>query len=412
MPEVLHAPDPARLRRLALQRQGLLRTEPFGRGRGAVLRAIERLGYVQIDTIAVVERAHHHVLRSRVPNYQPAQLDALVAAGKVFEYWYHAAAYLPMRDYRFALPRMAAMRAGRERWQRSRDQKLMRYVLDRIRAEGPLLARDFAGPRPAGAAGWWNWKPAKQALEQLFMQGDLMAIRREGFQKRYELTERALPAEVDTRMPDMAEQASHLLDNTLRAHGFTDAKSITHLRPGTPLREAVKAELAEREAAGTLRRIRLPNGAAAWLDAALETVRTPRAEPQVRLLSPFDNAVILRHRGQAVFDFDYQIECYLPAERRRYGYFSLPMLMGADFVGRADCKADRARRVLTVRQLVLEPAVAAGDRIEQLADALADGLQGFAAFNGCDTVALHRVHPARLAEALAARLAAPQDVSP
>jgi len=398
-----HAPDPARLRRLALDRQGLLRAAPFGRGRGAVLRAIEHLGYVQIDSIAVVERAHHHVLRSRVPNYRPAHLDALVSAGEVFEYWYHAAAYLPMSDYRFALPRMAAMRAGRERWLRSRDQRLMRYVLDRIRAEGPLLARDFAGPRPAGAAGWWNWKPTKQALEQLFMQGDLMAVRREGFQKRYELTERVLPAHVDTRMPSLAEQAKHLVDNALRAHGFADAKSITHLRRGTPLREAVKTELAEREAAGRVQRIRLPNGTAAWLDAELTAVRTPRAGTQARLLSPFDNAVILRHRGQAVFDFDYQIECYLPAEQRRYGYFSLPLLLGAHFIGRADCKADRARRVLRVHHLALEPAAAGADR-ERFADALAPALQAFADCNGCDRIAVHRVRPAALAAALVQRL--------
>ena len=192
---------PGKLRRIALDRQGLLKREPFGRGKRATLKAIEQLGYVQIDTISVVERAHNHVLRARVPNYENHHIDKLQREGRIFEYWFHAAAYLPMRDFRFALPRMHAMRSGEERWLRSRDQKLMREVLATVRETGPLKARDFEDTR-RGRGGWWDWKPAKSALEQLFMQGDLMVTGREGFQKIYDLTERVLPADTDMRTPD------------------------------------------------------------------------------------------------------------------------------------------------------------------------------------------------------------------
>jgi hypothetical protein len=225
-----------KLRRIALDRQGLLKTDCFGRGKRATLRAIEQLGYVQIDTISVVERAHHHVLWSRVPNYQPKFLDQLVAERKVFEYWFHAAAWLPMSDYRFALPRMAQIN-GERSWFEGIDRKLMHEILVRIEAEGPLRARDFEDTR-ASSTGWWDWKPAKQALEQLFMQGELMVSGREGFQKRYDLPERVLPDTVDTRMPTMDEYASHLIETTLRAHGFASIKSMTYLRKGKQIGRA------------------------------------------------------------------------------------------------------------------------------------------------------------------------------
>ena len=153
-----------RLRRIALDCQGLLRTEAFGRGRAATLRAIEQLGYIQIDTISVVERAHHHVLWSRVPNYRADFLDRLMQDRQIFEYWFHAAAWLPMRDYRYALPRMEQMNGDRS-WFPSSDPKLLRDILRRIETEGPQRARDFEDTRRSGS-GWWDWKPAKQALEQ------------------------------------------------------------------------------------------------------------------------------------------------------------------------------------------------------------------------------------------------------
>ena len=193
--------DLQRLRRLALGARGLLHKRPFGQGLPAARRAIAHLGYVQIDTISVVERAHHHVLQARVPGYQPKMLDQLLHKREVFEYWSHAAAFLPMEDFRYSLPYKHAIKSGQQHWFKSPDQKLMQNLLDRIRVDGPLRSRDLESPRKKGV-GWWDWKPAKKALEQLYMQGDLMVSDREGFQKAYDLTERVLPAEVDASMPN------------------------------------------------------------------------------------------------------------------------------------------------------------------------------------------------------------------
>ncbi len=366
-----------KLRRIALEQQGLLKAGHFGRGKNATLRAVEQLGYVQIDTISVVERAHHHVLWSRVPNYRPAFLDQLVHERKLFEYWSHAAAWLPMSEYRFALPRMRKRNGDRD-WFDHSNRKLQREILKRIEIEGPLRARDFVDPAHR-SDGWWEWKPAKQALEQLFMQGELMVSGRDGFQKRYDLPERVLPDWVDTREPDLSEFAAHLIDNTLRAHGFASLVSMTYLRKGQQLRKAVKNELESRIEQALLVRVKLDKGTEIYIDPDLLEIRAPRSSARVSILSPFDNCIIQRQRGREVFDFDYQIECYLPAAKREYGYFCLPLLYRDRLVGRIDCKAHRKRGQLEIRSTHIEKKVdAAFDA------ALEQSLESFAAFNGCD----------------------------
>lgn len=369
----------SKLRRIALDRQGLLKSNSFGRGKKAVLRAIEHLGYVQIDTISVVARAHHHVLWSRVGNYRPEFLDQLVSERKLFEYWSHAAAWLPMSDYRFALPRMRKLNGERD-WFPECDRKLQREILRRIETEGPMRARDFADPDHR-SDGWWEWKPAKQALEQLFMQGELMISAREGFQKLYDLPQRVLPDWVDTRQPDMDEFAAHLIDSNLRAHGFASLVSMTYLRKGQALRAAVKRQLDARIEAESLTMVKLKNAATLYIDPELLDSRAPRCSAQLHILSPFDNAVIQRQRGRELFDFDYQIECYLPESRREFGYFCLPLLYRDRFVGRVDCKAHRAMRMLEIKSLHLEQRVD-----DAFSDIFQREMSSFAAFNGCDQI--------------------------
>jgi len=366
----------AKLRRIALNQQGLLKAEFFGRGKRATLRAIEQLGYVQIDTISVVERAHHHVLWSRVPNYRPKFLDQLVKQRLVFEYWFHAAAWLPMTDYRFALPRMATMN-GERNWFELSDRKLTDSILRRIESEGPLRARDFADTREVNN-GWWDWKPAKQALEQLFMRGELMVSGREGFQKVYDLSERVLPDWVDRSMPSLDDYASHLVDTTLRAHGFATLVSMIYLRKGKQLRDAVKQQLLQRLEANLLTTVDLGDNNPLYIDPELLESRAPRSSTQVRILSPFDNAVIQRQRGREIFAFDYQIECYVPAPLRQFGYFCLPIMYRDRLIGRIDCKAHRNDNLLEIRSLYIEQKVGT-DFIELLCQAL----RSFAAFNNC-----------------------------
>lgn len=368
-----------KLRRIALNQQGLLKTDSFGRGKAATLRAIEHLGYVQIDTISVVERAHHHVLWSRVSNYQPKFLDQLVRQRNLFEYWYHAASWLPMRDFRFALPRMAQTN-GERNWFKSSDRKLISHILKRVREEGPLRARDFEDTGK-GKKQWWDWKPAKQALEQLFMQGELMVSGRAGFQKVYDLRERVLPDWVDTRQPAMSEYASYLVDTTLRAHGFATLKSICYLRKGQALREAVREQLQLRIDTGSITTIALNDNSLVYADAGLLETRAPRSNAVVRILSPFDNAVIQRERGRDLFDFDYQIECYLPQPKRQFGYYCLPVLYRDRFVGRVDCKAHRSEKRLEIKALHIEHEVD-----DEFADAFNHSVLAFSLFNGCHEI--------------------------
>lgn len=380
----------ARLRRLALRAQGLAGRRRFGTGRNGVERALARIGYAQIDTISVVARAHHHVLFSRVERYDEDMLNALVRRRRAFEYWRHAAAYMPMADFRFALPMMRGIASGELKWVRSRDRKLRARVLARIREEGPLSARDFEDPR-ASREGWWDWKPAKRALEQLFMEGELTSVERQGFQKRYELMERFLPAGIDTREPTAGEYADHVIDLALRAHAFATRKTITYLCRDARLRRAVAARIAERARAGELETRAGPRGEPIHaLPGALDrSVAAP--PPRVRLLSPFDNTVIQRDRCADVFGFDYTIECYVPEAKRQYGYYVLPVLMGDRFVARLDAKAHRAERRFEIRALFLEE----GAPPDGFFDAFAAEARDYARFTGCDEVTVGAVTPGR-----------------
>jgi len=381
---------PATAPRIALGAQGLIDAAPFGRGLPGTERALTHLGYVQIDTIAVVARAHHHTLWTRVPGFRPEHLDALIERRRAFEYWSHAAAYLPMAHYRFALPRMNAVRAGQIHWIRHPDRALMARIVDQIRAEGPLRARDFeVAPRGQGN-GWWNWKPAKEALEQLFIQGDLMVSRRDGVEKVYDLPERVLPRHVDTRAPDLVEWAEHLIDTTLQAHAFAAPANFTYLRRGPELRTAVKNVLTQRVGEGRLTALTLPSGPVVYADPEVLDRRPRRPPPRVRLLSPFDNSIIDRKRTQHVHGFDYQIECYVKPSNRKYGYYCLPILYRDRLVGRLDAKADRAKRRFLVHDLHIERTI--GDR-ESFLPALAHAVGDYARFNGCADIAIARVSP-------------------
>ena len=398
--EIKRGRDLARLRRFALGAQGLLQSAPFGRGLSGARKAIDHVGYVQIDTISVVARAHHHVFRSRVPNFEPQMTNRLLQDRSVFEYWSHAAAFLPMQDYRFSFPYKQAIKRGKRHWYRTRDRRLMRDLLRRIERDGALRSRDVEQAR-GNAAGWWDWKPAKRALEQLYMQGDLMISSREGFQKSYDLPERVLPGGIDTSLPTVTESAERLVDQQLRCHAVVSLKGITYLRRSAELRTAVKVVVAQKIAGGEIDRIQAA-GETYLCIAGLLDRSTPRVADRLRILSPFDNAVIQRERLRSIFAYDYQIECYVPQAQREYGYFCLPLLYRDRFVGRVDCKAHRKRRHLELRALhFCEHPFEESALVAAFAAAAAE----FAVFQECDTVALTAVTPAHLRRQLALALA-------
>lgn len=375
--------DPHRLRRLVLKRQALSQREPFGRGPGATRRAVEHLGYVQIDSINVVDRAHHHVLASRNADHCADFVRQQIRNRTLFEYWFHAAALLPIDDYRFALPRMQQSEIKLRRNLSAKDRRLERYLLDRIRAEGPLAAKDFEGQ--GGGGGWWDWKPAKRGLERLFFCGELMVHDRQGFQKQFDLRERVLPAKLNLTPPDATAEAEHLINHALRTLGYVALAEATYLRRSAPLRAAVKTLLDAAVEAGTLRPLRWPDGRPLWVDAAAYAGRRPLAPGGARILSPFDNLIIQRRRLKDLFNFDYQLECYLPAAQRTYGYFTLPVLVGETLLLRLDAKAHRAEARLEIRALHFERSPTAPEL-----GAIAHALAQFAARHRCPTLRLPR----------------------
>jgi uncharacterized protein len=373
------------IRKLALHAQGLDKTLPFGQGKSGLQKCIEQLGYIQIDTISVIKRAHHHTCWTRVPDYQDTFLDDLQKAKLIFEYWAHAAAYLPMQDYRYCLPRMQAIAGGEKHWHQP-QHKLMQHVLDRIRTEGALQAKDFEQENKRGPGGWWQWTPSKRALEQLFIQGQLVVSHRSGFQKVYDLPERVLPAHIDTSLPTPEEFRRFLILRCIRAHGVASEPEICYLRKG--MKKAISSTVTDMIDSGELVAITFPGSASRVFStpAMVEQVAKVRISRQVRLLCPFDNLVIQRKRLQDIFDFDYQLECYVPEAKRQYGYYTLPILFGTELVGRLDPKAERKTGVLTIRNLVMEARAKVDEKFAML---LAERLALLAAFNNCQKVVLN-----------------------
>ena len=355
----------------------------------ATLSAIEHLGYIQIDTISVIQRAHHHTLWNRNPRYKASQLDQLVNNKKVFEYWSHAAAYLPMCDYRFSLPRKQSFASGDQEYWYERDRPLMKQVLKRIQVEGPLKAKDFenTGKR----IGEWKIKPAKRALESLFMEGKLMISQRVKFQKVYDLTERVAPSDVTTTIPDPEEYARFLITGYLRANGLGQAAEIAYLLKDT--KPLICRTLKEMVLNGELLQVEVAGNIYHAFPEALESLNQPLPRNKIKVLSPFDNLVIQRKRLKVLFGFDYLIECYVPTAKRKFGYFVLPVLWKGNLVARLDCKADRKESVLHIHHLSLEPAL---KDIDSFLTVLRKELKHFMQFNQCKHVQIHRTSPANV----------------
>ncbi|WP_426482315.1 winged helix-turn-helix domain-containing protein [Chryseobacterium sp. R2ACT005] len=379
------------LKLATLNSQGLTQNTPFGTGKDAVLHALEHLGYIQIDTLSMVERAHHHTLWTRIPDFKADDLEELVGERKVFEYWFHAASYLPMQDFRYVLPQMLTIKRGESRYYNA-DPKVMQYVTDTIRNEGPKRARDFENESHKTGT-WWNWKPAKLALERLFMQGDLMISGRSGMQKTYDLAERVLPTSMNTTEPTPLELAEYLVTTNLRAYGFTTVKQITHLRSGNDLKKNVNIVLQTMLEENRISKVRVDGGNSVFVQNDLLEKTFALTESSVRLLSPFDNSIIHRDRIKQIFDFDFRLECYTPKEKRQYGYFCLPILFGNQFIGRVDCKAHRKEKKFELIHLHIENNTIAP---EVWLTPFVETVKRFAVFNGCESLVLTKVSPSKL----------------
>jgi uncharacterized protein YcaQ len=379
----------AETRLILLSSQGLAAPKAK-KGTRETLSIIEHLGYVQIDTLSVVARAHHHTLWSRNPDYQEKHLSDLLEKKNVFEYWSHAAAYLPMSEFRFSLVRKDLYAKGKKHWSLTIDPKMKKHVLDRIRKEGPLQSRDFEHP-PKAPGSWYTWKPAKRALEQLFMEGKLMVASRKGFQKVYDLSDRVLPDTTDTTLPTEAEYSQHLVLSNLRANGLMNASEISYLQGHT--RQGVAKSIKNLMTDGKIIPIHTPEGGSYYglkdqLDSILQSAHKAKG---VHILSPFDNLIIQRKRLSSFFGYDYVIECYVPEAKRIFGYFCLPVLDGDRFVARFDPKADRATGLFHIKKWHGEKN---WKPTAEFASSFALKLKEFASFSGCETIVPGKDMPA------------------
>jgi uncharacterized protein YcaQ len=381
-------------RALHLHAQRMLQPRRRKATKADVLDAIRHMGMLQIDTIHVVARSPYFVLWSRLGDYRPEWLDQHLEEGSLFEYWAHEACFLPIEDYGLYRHRMldpAAMGwKYSEAWMRERAADVER-VREQIRKHGPVRSSDFE--RTDGEkGGWWEWKPEKRSLEVLFTAGELMISRRHNFQRIYDLAERVHPSWDDSQMPPLAEVRRQFVLRAVRALGIAKGAWIpdyhrTRRPHPDPGEMAEKGELLCARVEGWSEPVYIhPDHA----EAAQRAARGELQATLTTLLSPFDPIVWDRRRALDLFDFDYRLECYTPAEKRRYGYFTLPILRRGLLVGRVDAKAHRRTGVFELKAVVLEPGARASDRF---ARDIAAALVRCARWHGCDHVSVTQTEP-------------------
>ena len=356
---------PNRSARRLFMAKHLLSHPPTGRQtKDDLLDVIDRLGFVQVDSIQTVERAHHMILFARNQTYRKKHLAALVEKDRhLFENWTHDASIIPSRFFPYwqaAFPHRAdTIQLAWGRWGREGFKEQAGDVLAEIAKRGPTLTRDMGTEEKRSNGGWWDWNPSKTSLEYLWRTGGLCICRREGFQKVYDLTENVIPAE----HRDHGHDRDALIDWSCRAAmdrlGFATpgelAKFWALISPAEAKEWAAKQNAlieVEIEGADGARRKHL-----AKPDLLNEEASEPPA--RIRVLSPFDPMIRDRKRTQRLFGFEYTIEVFVPEPKRKYGYYVFPLLEGDKLIGRIDMKADRADDALRVKGLWLEPKVRA-----------------------------------------------------
>ena len=388
------------VKRLSVYKQGLHRRPDAS----DLKRVIERIGLLQLDSISVVARSHYLVMLARAGLYDPADLDALLDSGFLFETWAHAMCQLPTAHYPWYYAYIGQKQLKESQWQLDRFDidmaPIIEHVLETVRERGPLSSKDFESER-RGDGGWWNWKPTKVALEYLFDYGELMVSHRVKFQRYYDLPERVL------------DRSQFTLDKSIEDfRRWTIERGLRHIGIGTSNHVADYYRQYKRDAAAILNDMveagaALPVTVEGWKDAAfihredmalLEAIQAGEHAPELTVfLSPFDNLFWDRDRDEALWDFFYRIEVYTPKAKRVYGYYVMPILHGCELIGRIDPKVDRVKKRLIFNNLHLERGV-------KLNGALYRGLIGaieeFMSFHGCDSFDLIKCNRAPLARRL------------
>ena len=381
----------AQARRLFLHRH-LLAEPPLGAGAGQPLAdLIADLGFVQVDSINTLARAHHMILFSRRQSYRPEALKPLLEDQRqLWEHWTHDASVIPVGHFPVWQHRFAhdedRLHKHWKRWFREGYEAQFETILNRIATEGPVSTSDVGEGEVRGKGGWWDWHPSKTALEWLWRTGRISVTRRDGFKKVYDLTERVIPAEHLRPAPDVSEALDWACASALDHLGFATPVELSaywNAFSGEAARGWAKTELA----AGRVIEVDVV-GADGTVRPALmrpETCDAAVPEPgsRLRIMSPFDPALRDRARAERLFGFHYRIEVFVPEPKRVYGYYVFPVLEGDTLIGRIDAKAHRDQGVLRVRAFWPEAGVSMGKgRLARLDAELAR----LAVFSGCDRV--------------------------
>ena len=385
---------------------GLLTPPRCKAGKADVLTAIRQIHNLQIDTISVVARAHQHILWSRLGSYQTNWLEELHAEGQLFEYFSHAVCLLPIEDYPLF---RALMRERFVGWDNIRDwgqnnAAILDQILDFVHQNGAVRSSDFESKESRGA--WWDWKVEKVALEHLYYRGDLMIARRESFQRVYDLRERVLPSWDDAQTPEYPAAVRELTRKAIKALGVasaTWAANYFYIKK-TEAAQAIEQLLAQ----GAIYPVRIEgvNRGPFFVHAENEPLLEAALAGELparhtTILSPFDPLISDRGRAKDLFDFEYSIECYTPAPKRKYGYFVLPILHQGKLIGRLDAKAWRKEGRLQVISLFLEPEVRVSAGLTR---ALAKTLRAYASWQGLSKVAIDWADSEKLRSGLLAYL--------
>lgn len=353
MPSSAISPEQARA--IWLRAQRLDRRAPFGKGPSATLAATEHLGYVQIDTIYVIERSHHHILYTRIPEYRRNDLEHAQSTDKsVFEYWTHALSYVPTADYRYFMPAMMQHRKQPSRHFATIKRDEYSSLLKRIRQHGALSIRDIDEPKVEKDHPWGSTKPSRKLLKYGFYTGDLAISERQGMLKSYELTQRHFEWQQRPRPATERQLARYYLSRALRAQGIVSLDSICY---GHATMKPLVARLIDTEVRQQrLRPVHIGSHTSShtrfqhWAEPdTLDQTAQLDGAPLVHILSPFDPLVIQRKRLKLFFNYEHRFEAYVPPAKRVFGYFALPVLIGDQIVAVLDLKTDRQQQKVLVQ---------------------------------------------------------------
>jgi uncharacterized protein len=355
----------AAARAIWLRAQRLDSQAPFGAGPEATRAAIEHLGYVQIDTIHVIERCHHHILWNRIPEYRRSDLRHAQSIDKsVFEYWTHALSYVPASDFSFFIPAMKLHRREGHRWFSEVKPADLRKVMRLLKKDGAMTIRDIDDDVLVEKVhAWGSRKPSKRALQLAFYEGRVTISERSGMLKTYELMERHFGWDKPPKPASAREIIAYLLDRALRAQGVVSLDSICHL--DAPSKAAVRRLIEARCRRNELVAVAIEGAGKQEHWARPETLEMAGdGTESVHILSPFDPLIIQRKRTHLIFGYEHRFEAYVPKEKRLFGYFALPVLVGDGIVAALDLKTDRQNQKLLLQKWNWVGAGAKGPRKE------------------------------------------------